>query len=278
MTTTARPRVNWPTLIALVVFHMGAIAALPLFTWNGLIVAAVLYVATGLGITVGFHRLFTHRGFKTYAVVRWLLAILGSLAGQSTVIQCGAQHRRHHEHSDKEDDPHSPRHGVWWAHMFWFLPYMSPEEREELQKRYAPDLLRQHDLRFISALYLLWHVALAIGLFAFGWVMDGVWTGVSVLLWGLCLRMILMLHATWAVNSAAHLWGYRNYDTDDQSRNTWWVALISFGEGWHNNHHKYPVLARHGHRWWEIDPSYWVILLLARTGLAWDLKTTVPVA
>ncbi len=275
----AKRKLRWPTIIGIVIFHLGAVAAIPYFSWTGLVVAAVLYFVCGcLGVCVGYHRLFTHRSFKTLRIVRWALALCGNLAGQGGVISWVAFHRKHHRYSDTDKDPHSPHHGGFlWAHMLWFIPWRNRQEEQEVFDTYAPDLLKEKMLRVIDALYPLWHAMLALFLFAAGWLLWDFHMGISLVLWGFFLRTVAMLHSTWAVNSLTHMWGYRNYDTTDDSRNNPVVAILAFGEGWHNNHHGHPNLANHGHhRWWELDPSYWVIWLLARCRLAWDVKYGRP--
>lgn len=271
-------KLRWPTLIGLIAFHIGALAAIPFFTWTGLAVAVALYIITGMAICVGYHRLFTHGSFKTFRVVKWFFALVGGLAGESGVIAWVAVHRKHHKHSDEAEDPHSPRHGFLWSHMLWFLP-KGKQTESEVQQKFAKDLLKDRVLRFIHNTYVLWHILLGVGLFLAGWLCFDLWTGTSMVLWGVFVRTIFLLHATWAVNSASHRWGYKNYATGDDSRNNWWVALFTFGEGWHNNHHKHPTLANHGHhRWWEMDPAYWLIRVLWVLGLAWDIKDGSPLA
>jgi fatty-acid desaturase len=276
-THTLPVKFAWATItfLALVAFHVGALAAIPFFTWEGLIVTVILYITTGcLGICVGFHRYFTHDSFKTYRPIRWILAFLGCLAGQKSLLNWVANHRKHHQFSDKEGDPHSPHDGPWWAHMFWFLPRVSQEEERRLYGKYVPDLMKESAILFISNMYGFLIVGLALALFGFGLWLEDIWLAISLVLWGVCLRTVIVWHITWLVNSGTHMWGYKNYPTQDDSRNLWWVALLSFGEGWHNNHHANPTAANHGlHRWSEWwDPSYWVICLLEWCRLAWDVK------
>jgi len=259
-------------IAAIVVMHLGALAAIPFFSLPGLIVAVSLYLVIGcLGICVGYHRYFTHQSFKTYGPVRWLLGIAGCLSWQGTPLDWVATHRLHHQHSDKPDDPHSPRHGWLWAHMLWFLPLMRTEKVRDLYRTYAPDLLKQRDIRFISKTYWLWHVLMTMAMLGGGYALGGWWMALSFLLWGVFVRTTLMCHATWAVNSLSHIWGPRPFQTGDDSRNNWFVALLAFGEGWHNNHHHDPTSARHGFRWWQIDLSYLTICLLEWCHLAWDV-------
>jgi len=273
---SARERISggiaWPTLLWLSAVHLGALAAPFFFSWTGLAVALGLQFLTGcIGICLGFHRLFTHRSFKTTRPVRWLVSVIGQLAGEGSVVDWVADHRKHHALSDQPGDPHSPRDGRWWSHMFWFLWKRSPEEREAYQKRWAPDLRNDRVLRIIDRSFLPLNIGLGFLLFAIGYATVGVNFGISLVVWGMFVRMTFVLHSTWLVNSASHLWGYRTYDTRDDSRNNWFVALISYGEGWHNNHHAYPAMARAGHKWWEYDVTFGIIRVLEKCGLVWDI-------
>jgi fatty-acid desaturase len=218
----------WSTCIFLALLHAGAFAALFHFSMAAFVCFLFLYFVTGcLGITLGFHRLLTHGAFETHPWVKYYLALFGTLAGEGGVIQWVANHRKHHQFADKLDDPHSPRDGFAWAHVIWTMAYRGPHE-EHLEK-YAPDLLKDPVLVALDRTFLFWNILFAVILFAFG--------GLPNLLWGFCFRLVFVMHSTWLVNSAAHKWGYRNHDTDDDSRNNWFVALLTFGEGWHNNHH-----------------------------------------
>jgi stearoyl-CoA desaturase (Delta-9 desaturase) len=271
------------TLVVITVPLLGLVAA-PFFLWGwgftwvdlGLLVG--MYLLTALGITVGFHRLFTHRSFETYAWVKVIYAALGSMAVQGPMFKWVALHRRHHQHSDTPDDPHSPHHhgrgvlgllrGAWHAHIGWFFD----RDPEDLP-RYVQDLRKSGALRVASALFLLW-VALGLlvpavlgGLLTLSWA--GVWTA---LIWGGLVRVFLVHHVSWSVNSACHLWGLRPYRSDDQSRDNVVFGVLALGEGWHNTHHAFPTSARHGLRWWQVDVSYGVIRALALLGLAWDVR------
>ncbi len=269
--------VAWGIVAWLLMIHVGALAAPWTFTWSGLILALVLHWLTGgIGICLGYHRLLTHRSFMTYPWVRYFLATLGSLAGEGTAIDWVANHRKHHAHSDQEGDPHSPHDGPWWSHMLWLAQAKSPEVHEAHLKRWAPDLLKDPWLRKIASWFLPLHLVFGVLVFLAGWAIGGLTLACSWLVWGVFVRLALVLHSTWLVNSASHMWGYRNYRTSDNSRNNWWVALLTYGEGWHNNHHAFPSMAKHGHRWWEIDLTYWTIRLMRCCGLAWkvvDYKT-----
>ena len=270
------------TLVAIVVPLLAVIAA-PFFVWGwgfgwtdlGLLLG--MYVLTALGITVGFHRLFVHRSFETYTWIQVIFAILGSMAVQGSLFRWVGQHRVHHQHSDTPEDPHTPHHhgkgilgllsGFWHAHIGWFF------DADPDLERYVKDLQTSSTLRVVNSLFPLW-VALGFvipavlgGVITRTW--NGVWTG---LVWGGLVRLFLVHHVTWSVNSACHLWGLRPYKSDDMSRNNLLFGILAMGEGWHNTHHAFPTSARHGLRWWQIDMSYWVIRTLAFLGLAWNLK------
>ena len=275
-----RRGLDWPTVIWIGLMHVLAIGAPFFFSWQALVVFLGLSVATGsLGVCMGYHRLLTHGSFQTYKPVRWFLAFLGQLSGEGSAITWVANHRKHHAYSDKDGDPHSPRHGKWWSHMFWFMPNLGQKWHRELLTRYAPDMMKDRGMVILHKLFLPSHFVLGGLLFVVGYFgtplgMGGehaLYYGLSMLFWGLCLRMVYVMHVTWLINSATHLWGYRNYETTDDSRNLWWVAILSFGEGWHNNHHAYQRVAAQGHKWWEFDSTYWVILLMERLGLAWNV-------
>jgi stearoyl-CoA desaturase (delta-9 desaturase) len=244
---------------------MGVVLAPFTFSWSGLGICLALYLATGFGITMGYHRLLTHRSFQTPRFVEYILTALGTLANQGGPLQWVAVHRMHHQHSDAEGDPHSPRDGIWWAHLLWWMPHSPAQDNPARYERYIPDLVRDPVHRFFHRYHVLLPLALAGLLFALGEVWKGV--GLSWLVWGMFVRTALLYHATWFVNSATHLWGYRSYATRDGSTNLWWVALLTLGEGWHNNHHAFPRSARHGLRWWELDATYGLIRLLGLAGL-----------
>ena len=257
--------ISWVTTSAMVIFHALAITALFFFTWTGLIAAVALYVLSiNVGIGMCYHRLLTHRGYK---VPRWLehvLAVCGTLALEGGPIFWVATHRVHHQLSDHEGDPHTPQDGTFWAHMGWIMSGQALHSETGMLSRYAPDLSRDPFHVWLSKYH--WVPLTTVGL-----LLLAVW-GWPVVLWAIFLRVTLGLHATWLVNSATHLWGSRRFETRDDSRNNWWVALLTGGEGWHNNHHAHPVSARHGLRWFEFDPNYYGIWLLKKLRLARDIK------
>jgi sn-2 palmitoyl-lipid 9-desaturase len=263
---------DWPAVIWLAAVHILALAAPFFFTWKAVGLLFLLgWITGGLGVCLGYHRLLTHGSFKTFPWMRRLLALLGTLAGEGPPITWIAVHRKHHQHSDAKGDPHSPQDGGWWSHMLWLFPRPRDPDWRQMRDRYGKDLLKDPFMRFLDKTFLPWHFVLGGILLAFGWCFWDLYTGISFVIWGSFLRLVWVMHVTWCVNSASHMWGYRNYETKDQSRNLWWVGLLAYGEGWHNNHHAFPGRARHGHRWWEIDLTYAVICLLERCGLAWQV-------
>ena len=272
--------VNWIAGGWLIMIHIGALAAPFFFTWEGVVLAVFFHWLSGsIGICLGFHRLLTHASFRTYAPIKYAVAAIGALAGEGPATSWVAHHRQHHALSDQEGDPHSPLDGKWWSHMLWLGWTRNNKEHQEYMKRWAPDLMRDKMLRFIDAMFLPLHFALGISLavagYFYGSYMYGaeqaVFVASSFVVWGMFVRLVAILHTTWFVNSASHIWGYRNYETTDKSTNCWWVGLIAYGEGWHNNHHAYPRMANHGHKWWEIDMTFSAIRLLKMCGLAWDI-------
>ena len=267
--------VDWANILWMAAMNAGAIAAFWFITWEALAVTLFLHWVTAcLGITLGFHRLLTHGSMIVPAPLKYFFTICGMLAAEGSPIYWVAHHRKHHAVSDKDGDPHTPNEGFWWSHMLWFKPRIEREELTKLYERWAPDMYKDPVMRFFDRTFFVYALLLGGGLYAIGhYWFDA---GLSFLLWGLCVRMVACYHSTWFVNSATHIWGYRNYSTNDRSRNLWWVALISYGEGWHNNHHAHQRLARHGHRWWEIDVTYMVIWSLKKVGLAKDVHDKLP--
>lgn len=254
------------------------------FHWADLGLLLGMYILTVLGITVGFHRLFVHRSFETYAWMKVVWAVIGSLAVQGPLFRWVARHRSHHQHADTADDPHSPHYGgggafgvlkgFWHAHVGWLFAADPPA-----LDRYIKDLTASRSLTLVSKLFPLW-VALSLvipavsgGLITQSW--GGVWTG---LIWGGLVRIFLVHHVTWSVNSACHLWGRRPYQSQDESRNNLLFGILALGEGWHNTHHAFPTSARHGLRWWQLDISYWVIRAMEVMRLAWNVKLPTPEA
>jgi stearoyl-CoA desaturase (delta-9 desaturase) len=257
--------INWVTTIALVVFHAGAIAALFMPEWPAILVAALLYWSTlSFGIGMGYHRLLTHRGYKVPRWLEYTLAVFGTLTLEGGPIFWVAVHRIHHQYSDQEGDPHSPRDGAAWAHVGWIILGESAHADTAKMAKYAPDLARDPFYRKLNTYHYMPLVLLGLALYAIG--------GLPWLCWGIFFRVTAGLHATWAVNSATHMWGGRRFQTRDDSRNNWLVAMLSFGEGWHNNHHAHPVSARHGLAWYELDITWLTIRMLEKLGIASKVK------
>jgi stearoyl-CoA desaturase (delta-9 desaturase) len=249
----------------LIVFHVMAIAAFFTFSWRNLAVALVLHwVAVGLGISMGYHRLHTHRGFKTYKWFEYFLALCGTLTLEGGPIFWVATHRLHHQYSDQPEDPHSPRVSGFWSHLGWIIFGEAQHSDTARLARYAPDLSKDPFYRWLSGYHWVPLTVLGFGLLA--------WGGWGMVNWAIFLRVTVGLHATWMINSATHMFGKRRFDTDDDSRNVWWVALLTFGEGWHNNHHAHPVSAKHGLAWYEFDWTWASLNILKPLGLVWDLK------
>jgi stearoyl-CoA desaturase (delta-9 desaturase) len=255
-----------------------------LLGWKDLLVLAIMYVLTGAGVTVGYHRLFTHRSFKTTAFVRGAFAVLGSAAVEGSVIEWVATHRKHHRFSDRPGDPHSPHldHGHGWrgalrglyhAHVGWTW---GGGDRAST-RRYAKDLLADPVVSFVSRTFGLWVlIGLAVP-FGLGVALTGsVLGGLTGLLWGGAVRIVVLHHVTFSINSLCHYFGRRRFDTGDYSRNLAWLAPLSLGESWHNNHHAFPTSATHGMGRWELDPSALIIRALERVGLAWDVVRVTP--
>ncbi len=260
-----RDKMNWPTVIVFSIFHVGAVAALFTFSWRNLAACAFLYwMCTGLGISMGYHRLHTHRSYKIPIALEYFFAICGCLTLEGGPIFWVAVHRLHHQKSDQPGDPHTPREGGWWAHMLWMLFGDALHSNTRLMAKYAPDLAKDRFYMRLDKYHWVPIVLLGGLLYAIG--------GYSMVFWGVFLRVVLGLHATWLVNSATHMWGARRFDTRDDSRNNWWVALITFGEGWHNNHHAHPTSARHGLAWYEIDHSWILVNILKYFGIAKSIK------
>jgi stearoyl-CoA desaturase (delta-9 desaturase) len=244
-----------------------------------LAILGVGYVLTGVGVTVGYHRLFTHRSFKTFKLVRYAFAVLGEMAVESDVVTWVADHRKHHQFSDKEGDPHSPHagygdgfadalRGLWHAHIGWLFRTVGRADRE----RYAKDLVDDKGLRVIARLFMpIMLVSLLLPALAGWWLIGGWYGALAGLVWGGGIRIFLLHHVTWSINSICHFLGRKRFRSADESRNVWWLSWLSFGESWHNNHHAFPSSAFHGLRRVEIDPGGLVILALERCGLAWDV-------
>ena len=260
-----RQGLNWATTLIMVILHIGALAALPFFSWKILATTVVLYwMCTGWGISLGYHRLHTHRGFVVPLWMEYWFAICGSLTLEGGPISWVATHRVHHQKSDQPGDPHSPRDGAWWSHMGWLIWGETMHNNTRVMSKYAPDLAKHRFYVWLNNYHWVPIVAMSAICYAIG--------GWALLGWGVFVRVVFGLHATWLVNSATHMWGKRRFKTRDDSRNLWWVALITFGEGWHNNHHAHPTSARHGLAWYEFDPSWIQLKLMKAFGIAKNIR------
>lgn len=264
-------RFHWENIIGITVIHLLAIAAIPFFTWKALGVCLFLFfVISPIGVTLTYHRLLSHRSFKVPQWLEYTLATFGALSGQGPVLIWVAEHRLHHRFSDSVRDPHSARHGgFWWSHVTHLFYHKEFEDDPKQWSRYIPDLTGHKYYHFLSK----YNFVVALSIIPVLYMMGG-W---SFVMWGVPMRIALMLHVTWFVNSATHRWGYRNFETRDDSSNVWWVALLSAGEGWHNNHHAQSNCAAHGRMWWEFDLTWQMIKGLEFVGLATDVKRPVEV-
>ena len=281
-------QIYWRYAAGVVFYHLIALLALvpDFFSWTGLLIAVLgVYVFGGLGINVCYHRLLTHRSFSCPKWLEHGLAVLGVCCMQDAPARWVAIHRRHHHHSDEHPDPHSPLVTFFWAHMGWLMYENRDLDRMVAYQRYAKDILRDPFYKMLERNFAWIVLASWLVFFAMGFVaaaLAGNSTPQSLrsaglmLLWGVFVRTVLVWHITWSVNSLSHFWGYRNYPTDDDSRNNAFVAFLTSGEGWHNNHHADPGSANCSHHWWEFDGIYWVIRGLARLGLASDIVERTP--
>jgi len=255
---------DWGVILYLGIVHLFALLAfLPqFFSWQAIGVAFLLYWITGgLGITLGFHRLVSHRSFTVPKWIEYCLVFCGTLACQGGPFGWIGLHRMHHKFSDTQQDPHDSNRGFWWSHIGWMM-VDNPAKKEI--PRFTKDISDDAFYQFCDKYFILIQVVLGLGLFALG--------GWSFVIWGIFARLVLVFHFTWFVNSATHKFGYQSHESHDHSRNCWWVALLTFGEGWHNNHHAYQYSARHGLQWWEVDLTWMTIRLLNVLGLASDIK------
>jgi stearoyl-CoA desaturase (delta-9 desaturase) len=258
-------RFDWANVAYFAAIHGLALLAPWYFSWSALGVCLVLtWLAASLGIGMTYHRLLTHRSFRVPKPFEYLFTIAGMLASEGGAVTWVAMHRMHHQLSDRAGrDPHTPKDGFWWSHFGWILCDMELTRRQ-MQVKYAADLMADPVHRALNAAHLLPNILLGVALYALG--------GMPWLIWGTFVRTVLVLHATWFVNSATHTWGYRTYSTPEDSRNLWWVGLIAWGEGWHNNHHAFQRSARHGLEWYELDVNWILISGLAALGIATDIQ------
>jgi fatty-acid desaturase len=259
-----KPPLAWPIILFMGAIHVGALFAFVpgTFSWGAVGVALFLHWVTGgLGITLGWHRLVTHRSFQTPKWLEYFFVFCGSLACEGGVIEWVGLHRHHHVHSDEAVDHHNSNLGFWWSHMGWMLHKVPAKSEVE---RLTKDISDDPVYKFLDDYFLLVQFALGVVLYFLG--------GWPFVVWGIFVRLVLVYHCTWFVNSATHKFGYQSHESGDRSTNCWWVALLTYGEGWHNNHHAYQYSARHGLKWWEIDMTWMTIQLLQTLGLASKVK------
>lgn len=257
-----KPSLDWVAVIFFSSIHLLAMLAPWFFSWSALGLTLLLHWLFGsIGICLGYHRLLSHRSFQVPRWLEYVIALIGASALQGGPIFWVAGHRLHHAYTeDEEKDPYSASKGFWWSHMLWiFYPHAELFDYEQY-KRFAPDLVRDPFYRWLNRYFFLLQLPLALLLYGLG--------GWSFVIYGVFLRAVLLWHTTWMINSVTHMWGYRTFKVEDNSRNLWWAAIFTYGEGWHNNHHAYPSVAKAGWRWWELDVTWWAIWLLKQTGLA----------
>jgi stearoyl-CoA desaturase (delta-9 desaturase) len=257
-------RFDWVNVWYFTSIHIGALFAPALFSWSAFGLFLLLYWLTAsIGICLTYHRLLTHRGFKVPKPLEYVFTFFGMLASEGGAITWVAMHRMHHTLSDRAGkDLHTPKDGFWWSHIGWILTKLGWSYRE-MERKYAPELVADPVHRVMNRLHVFPNILVGLALYA--------WGGWSFVVWGVFLRLVVALHSTWFVNSAAHTFGYRTYDTPEGSTNCWWVGLIAWGEGWHNNHHAFQRSARHGQEWWELDVTWLTIRALEKLGLARDI-------
>lgn len=257
-------KLKWTNVAFFGAFHALALTAPWFFSWEALGTMLFLHWLFGsIGISLGFHRLLTHRSLQVPKALEYVLAVIGTLALQGGPIFWAAAHRMHHLHAeDKDNDPHSANRGFWWSHMGWTLYYRDKFYNYESYRQFAPDLARDPFYRWLDRTenYMALQIPIAITLYLLG--------GWSFVVYGLVLRIVLFWHGTWSINSATHFFGYKNYELEDNSGNLWWAAIITYGEGWHNNHHALPNVAKLGRKWWEVDMTWWAVQVLRSLGLA----------
>ena len=268
-------RVEWLRVTPFFLLHVACLAVFLVgWSWPAIAVAIFVYAARVFGLTAFYHRYFSHRAFKTTRLVQFLGALLGNSAGQRGPIWWAAHHRHHHRASDKPDDIHSPsQQGFIWSHMLWFMT----REAYATNHRVVKDWIRFPELRFLDRFDFLAPSLLALSMYVLGETVAYWWptagtSGMQMLVWGFIISTTALYHVTFAINSLAHTFGSRRFETNDDSRNNLWLALITFGEGWHNNHHFSPSSAKQGFRWWEIDISYYLLVVMSWCGLVWDLN------
>jgi stearoyl-CoA desaturase (Delta-9 desaturase) len=270
----AANRIDWVRVMPFLGVHLMCLGVIWVgFSWVALWVALGLYLVRMFAITAFYHRYFSHKTFKTSRVMQFLFAVLGASATQRGPLWWAAHHRNHHRHSDQPEDLHSPRHGFWRSHMGWFMTRKGFTTHHDR----IPDLMKYPELRMVDRFDTLVPIALATGLFFLGGWLEGAYpelgtSAMQMLIWGYFVSTVVLFHGTVTINSLSHVWGSRRYKTKDDSRNNWFLAIITLGEGWHNNHHHFPGSTRQGFFWWEYDFTYYTLKAMSWVGLVWDLK------
>ena len=271
-------RIDWARILPFIGLHLACLAVLWVgISWVAVVVAFASYALRMFAITAFYHRYFAHRTFQASRPVQFFFALIGAASTQRGPLWWAAHHRQHHKVADREEDPHSPRHGFIWSHMGWFLS----RKHFGTDHSQIPDLMKYPELRLLDRYDLLVPVAYAAGMFALGALLDHWFPGLGtsggqMLVWGYFISTVVLIHVTLTINSLAHVWGKRRYATRDDSRNNWFLALLTLGEGWHNNHHHFPGSARQGFYWWEIDISYYLLKMMSWVGLIHGLKAVPP--
>jgi fatty-acid desaturase len=261
----SKDRINWRDLTIIVVCHLLAIPALFYFNWQNVAVMLIgNWIVGSLGVGLGYHRLLTHRSFKAPKWLEYTLTIFASMSLQNEAYKWVATHRMHHQFTETEQDPHSTKPGFWWAHIGWIIKGKAQDHGEATFKKYVPDLLKDKGQVLIARYFYLPIIISGVLLYALG--------GWGFVFWGVFVRLVFGWHTTWFVNSASHYWGTRHFETTDDSTNNWWVAILTFGEGWHNNHHAHPTSARHGLKWYEFDQNWLTIQIFRKLGWARNIK------
>lgn len=269
-------KINWVSGSAFIILHLAVVLVFWAgFSWIALAALLVTYLVRMFAITAGFHRYFSHRTFKTSRLFQFILAWLGTTSAQKGPLWWAAHHRHHHKYSDTDKDVHSPvKRSFWWSHVGWILS----NRFKETNTKYVKDLAKFPELKYLNKYHLIPPIQLAIGTFVFGEILNSYFPGLGtsgfqMLVYGFVLSTVLLYHATFTVNSLAHVFGKRRFETKDDSRNNWFISLITLGEGWHNNHHRFPSSERQGFYWWEFDPSHYMLRFLSWLNIVWDLRT-----
>jgi len=267
---------NWVSGSGFILIHLACILVIWAgFSWTALIALVITYAARMFGITAGYHRYFSHRTFKTSRFFQFVLAWLGASSAQKGPLWWAANHRHHHKYSDKEEDIHSPQQdGFWWSHIGWILS----DAYKDTNLKYVKDLAKFPELKFLNRFHLLPPIVMGVSMFLIGWGLQVYFpslntSGFQMLVWGFIVSTVMVYHGTFLVNSLTHVFGRKRFETGDDSRNSFWIALVTLGEGWHNNHHRFPSSERQGFYWWELDISHYTLRVLSWFKIVWDLRT-----